>query len=235
MMLRRKNAASPARCPNPPSRKNRTGPCPLRRSSLPQCNRAPKPPNRAHRRRGTLAKSQCKPNFRRLVPTMMASIAGGTRVGRVCSVAFGLIARRVGRVTRIAMVGCASGRTRTIERDTKGAKTRFIAPAYRKFESSSVQQRVNKLSVPEEGYRSGRSTTLRVGIRDNDPAGYDLLVNATAADGAIPFVLRALGLGAAVIDVLDGKSAMNEVSGLCLLQDRRQLRGLEASMWPVCQ
>src|SRR6516165_2124675 len=40
----------------------------------PQCNRAPKPPNRAHRRRGTLAKSQCKPNFRRLVPTMMASI-----------------------------------------------------------------------------------------------------------------------------------------------------------------
>ena len=79
---------------------------------------------------------------------MMASIAGGTRVGRVCSVAFGLIARRVGRVTRIAMVGCASGRTRTIERDTKGAKTRFIAPAYGKFESSSLQQRVNKLSVP---------------------------------------------------------------------------------------
>ena len=78
---------------------------------------------------------------------MMASIAGGTRVGRVCSVAFGLIARR-GRVTRIAMVGCASGRTRTIERDTKGAKTRFIAPAYGKFESSSLQQRVNKLSVP---------------------------------------------------------------------------------------
>ena len=114
----------------------------------PQCNRAPKPPNRAHRRRGTLAKSQCKPNFRRLVPTMMASIAGGTRVGRVCSVAFGLIARRVGRVTRIAMVGCASGRTRTIERDTKGAKTRFIAPAYGKFESSSLQQRVRKLSVP---------------------------------------------------------------------------------------
>ena len=64
---------------------------------------------------------------------MMASIAGGTRVGRVCSVAFGLIARRVGRVTRIAMVGCASGRTRTIERDTKGAKTRFIAPAYGKM------------------------------------------------------------------------------------------------------
>ena len=79
---------------------------------------------------------------------MMASIAGGTRVGRVCSVAFGLIARRVGRVTRIAMVGCASGRTRTIERDTKGAKTRFIAPAYGKFESSSLQQRVRKLSVP---------------------------------------------------------------------------------------
>ena len=39
-------------------------------------------------------------------------------------------------------VGCASGRTRTIERDTKGAKTRFIAPAYGKFESSSLQQRV---------------------------------------------------------------------------------------------
>ena len=115
----------------------------------PQCNRAPKPPNRAHRRRGTLAKSQCKPNFRRLVPTMMASIAGGTRVGRVCSVAFGLIARRVGRVTRIAMVGCASGRTRTIERDTKGPKTRFIAPAYGKFESSSLQRGVCELSVPE--------------------------------------------------------------------------------------
>ena len=75
---------------------------------------------------------------------MMASIAGGTRVGRVCSVAFGLIARRVGRVTRIAMVGCASGRTRTIERDTKGAKTRFIAPAYGKFESSSLQRRVTQ-------------------------------------------------------------------------------------------
>ena len=116
-----------------------------------------------------------------------------------------------------------------------GATNRLTAPAYWKFESTSLQQRVNKLSVPEEGYRSGRSTTLRVGIRDNDPAGYDLLVNATAADGAIPFVLRALGLGAAVIDVLDGKSAMDEVSGLCLLQDRRQLRGLEASMWPVCQ
>ena len=77
---------------------------------------------------------------------MMASIAGGTRVGRVCSVAFGLIARRVGRVTRIAMVGCASGRTRTIERDTKGAKTRFIAPAYGKFESSSLQRRVGRTS-----------------------------------------------------------------------------------------
>ena len=75
---------------------------------------------------------------------MMASIAGGTRVGRVCSVAFGLIARRVGRVTRIAMVGCASGRTRTIERDTKGAKTRFIAPAYGKFESSSLQRGVGE-------------------------------------------------------------------------------------------
>ena len=125
----------------------------------PQCNRAPKPPNRAHRRRGTLAKSQCKPNFRRLVPTMMASIAGGTRVGRVCSVAFGLIARRVGRVTRIAMVGCASGRTRTIERDTKGAKTRFIAPAYGKFESSSLQRRVHEPSVPA-GLHSARLRRL---------------------------------------------------------------------------
>src|SRR6516165_3336831 len=127
----------------------------------PQCNRAPKPLNRAHRRRGTLAKSQCKPNFRRLVPTRMASIAGGTRVGRVCSVAFGLIARRVGRVTRIAMVGCASGRTRTIERDTKGAKTRFIAPAYGKFESSSLLRRVRKPSVPEPPTR--RVSALAVG------------------------------------------------------------------------
>ena len=39
--------------------------------------------------------------------------------------------------------GFASGRTRTIERDTKGAKTRFIAPAYGKFESSSLQRGVN--------------------------------------------------------------------------------------------
>jgi hypothetical protein len=38
----------------------------------------------------------------------------------------------------------------SIERDTKGAKTRFIAPAYGKFESSSLQRRVNKLSVPLE-------------------------------------------------------------------------------------
>ena len=45
----------------------------------PQCNRTPKPPNRAHRRRGTLAKSQCKPNFRRLVPTMMASTCADRR------------------------------------------------------------------------------------------------------------------------------------------------------------
>jgi len=89
---------------------------------------------------------------------MMASIAGGTRVGRVCSVAFGLIARRVGRVTRIAMVGCASGRTRTIERDTKGAKTRFIAPAYGKFESSSLQRRVGC----ELGYcKGGPATSFR--------------------------------------------------------------------------
>ena len=88
---------------------------------------------------------------------MMASIAGGTRVGRVCSVAFGLIARRVGRVTRIAMVGCASGRTRTIERDTKGAKTRFIAPAYGKFESISLHRRVCELSVPERRTRHLRS------------------------------------------------------------------------------
>jgi hypothetical protein len=91
---------------------------------------------------------------------MMASIAGGTRVGRVCSVAFGLIARRVGRVTRIAMVGCASGRTRTIERDTKGAKTRFIAPAYGKFESSSLQRRVRELSVPEEATARLRAAEL---------------------------------------------------------------------------
>ena len=133
----------------------------------PQCNRAPKPPNRAHRRRGTLAKSQCKPNFRRLVPTMMASIAGGTRVGRVCSVAFGLIARRVGRVTRIAMVGCASGRTRTIERDTKGAKTRFIAPAYGKFESSSLQRRVTRTSRGTEP----KPASAAIGCRQTDPAG----------------------------------------------------------------
>ena len=45
--------------------------------------------------------------------------------------------------------GFASGRTRTIERDTKGAKTRFIAPAYGKFESSSLHRRVSELSVPE--------------------------------------------------------------------------------------
>ena len=88
---------------------------------------------------------------------MMASIAGGTRVGRVCSVAFGLIARRVGRVTHIAMVGCASGRTRTIERDTKGAKTRFIAPAYGKFESSSLQRRVVRTPVQTSHVASRKS------------------------------------------------------------------------------
>ena len=91
---------------------------------------------------------------------MMASIAGGTRVGRVCSVAFGLIARRVGRVTRIAMVGCASGRTRTIERDTKGAKTRFIAPAYGKFESSSLLRRVNKHAINRPSHFSSSDTML---------------------------------------------------------------------------
>jgi hypothetical protein len=59
----------------------------------------------------------------------------------------------------------------------RGRDTKLVAARNRWFESISLQQRVNKLSVPEEGYRSGRSTTLRVGIRDNDPAGYDLLVN----------------------------------------------------------
>ena len=43
--------------------------------------------------------------------------------------------------------GCASGRTRTIERDTKGAKTRFIAPAYGKFESISLHRRVQRTSL----------------------------------------------------------------------------------------
>jgi putative CocE/NonD family hydrolase len=42
----------------------------------------------------------------------------------------------------------ALGLVGTIERDTKGAKTRFIAPAYGKFESSSLQRRVKKLCVP---------------------------------------------------------------------------------------
>ena len=53
--------------------------------------------------------------------------------------------------------GFASGRTRTIERDTKGAKTRFIAPAYGKFESSSLLRRVNKLSVPVRQVKLTRS------------------------------------------------------------------------------
>ena len=35
-----------------------------------------------------------------------------------------------------------------MSRYTKGAKTRFIAPAYGKFESSSLQQRVREPSVP---------------------------------------------------------------------------------------
>jgi hypothetical protein len=47
MMLRRKNAASPARCPNPPSRKNRTGPCPLRRSYLPPMQPSAKAPQQS--------------------------------------------------------------------------------------------------------------------------------------------------------------------------------------------
>jgi len=43
----------------------------------------------------------------------------------------------------LGRAGCALGRTRTNNgRDTKGAKTRFIAPAYGKFESSSLQRRV---------------------------------------------------------------------------------------------
>jgi hypothetical protein len=43
----------------------------------------------------------------------------------------------------LGRAGCALGRTRTNNgRDTKGAKTRFIAPAYGKFESSSLQQTV---------------------------------------------------------------------------------------------
>ena len=79
MMLRRKNAASPARSPNPPSRKIALDRARSGAPISPQCNRAPKPPNRAHRRRGTLAKSQCKPNFRRLVPTMMASTCADRR------------------------------------------------------------------------------------------------------------------------------------------------------------
>src|SRR6516162_1171580 len=125
---------------------------PVRRTkSTPHGEPALSPPNATERQSppteltvagGPWRRVSANPIFRRLVPTMMASIAGGTRVGRVCSVAFGVIARRVGRVTRIAMVGCASGRTRTIERDTKGAKTRFIASAYGKFESSSLQQTV---------------------------------------------------------------------------------------------
>ena len=49
--------------------------------------------------------------------------------------------------------------------------------AYWKFESISLQQRVNKLSVPEEGYRSGRSSrrvdeqvvACGVVIPDRDP------------------------------------------------------------------
>jgi hypothetical protein len=45
--------------------------------------------------------------------------------------------------------GCASGgREQTIGRDTKGAKTRFITPAYGKFESSSLQRSVCKPLVP---------------------------------------------------------------------------------------
>jgi hypothetical protein len=43
----------------------------------------------------------------------------------------------------LGRAGCALGRTRTNNgRDTKGAKTRFIAPVYGKFESSSLQRRV---------------------------------------------------------------------------------------------
>ena len=53
----------------------------------------------------------------------------------------------------------------------------MTAPAYWKFESSPLQQRVNKLSVPEEGYRSGRSSrrvdeqvvACGVVIPDRDP------------------------------------------------------------------
>src|SRR6516162_3031013 len=61
--------------------------------SPPNATERQSPPTELTVAGGPWRRSQCKPNFRRLVPTMMASIAGGTRVGRVCSVAFGLIAR----------------------------------------------------------------------------------------------------------------------------------------------
>ena len=54
--------ASPARSRIPPSRRNRTGLCPLRRSYLPRCNRAPKRPNRAHRRRRTESSNPARPS-----------------------------------------------------------------------------------------------------------------------------------------------------------------------------
>src|SRR6516165_7131494 len=99
-----------------------------------------KAPQQSSRSPGDPGEESVQTQFSEARPHYDGLHSRGTRVGRVCSVAFGLIARRVGRVTRIAMVGCASGRTRTIERDTKGAKTRFIAPAYGKFESSSLQR-----------------------------------------------------------------------------------------------
>ena len=92
MMLRRKNAVSPRVVQT-----NRAEKIALDRARSgapisPNATERQSPPTELTVAGGTLAKSQCKPNFRRLVPTMMASIAGGTRVGRVCSVTFGLIA-----------------------------------------------------------------------------------------------------------------------------------------------
>ena len=54
--------ASPARSRIPPSRRNRSGLCPLRRSYLPRCNRAPKRPHRAHRRRRTESSNPARPS-----------------------------------------------------------------------------------------------------------------------------------------------------------------------------
>ena len=103
MMLRRKNAASPARSPNPPSRKNRTGPCPLRRSYLPPMQPSAKAPQQSSPSPGDPGEESVQTQFSEARPHYDGLHSRGNQSRGVCSVAFGLIARCK------CYEGCSSG------------------------------------------------------------------------------------------------------------------------------